>query len=166
MQTRLKELRELLMEETAVYRELLNTIQTERLGLLKSDLHLLEAAGVQKETLLDHLRELENRRLELLSRLAGLIGEPSRGLSLKRLCDRVPKGEAGQLQVCRRQLTSEIRKVRAANRENGQMLVHSLELIRGSFDFLHRLTDGHPIYFRQGCIRQRPLAGRLLRNQI
>jgi flagellar biosynthesis/type III secretory pathway chaperone len=166
MRIQLKELRELLTDETAVYRELLNTMQTERLGLLKSDLHLLEATAGQKESLLDRLRELENRRLDLLSRLAELIGESPRELSLEWLCDRVPKDEAGRLKSCRQQLTGEMKKTQAANRENGQMFAHSLELIRASFDFLHRLTDGHPIYFRQGCIRQRPLAGRLLRSEI
>ena len=82
--------------------------------------------------------------------MSQLVGEPS----------------AGRLSQAGTDLSKVLNVVKDANHRNKQLFVHSLELLRGSFNLLGELTQSDMVYYRTGNIQRTYQTGKCVNGEI
>ena len=59
-----------------------------------------------------------------------------------------------------------IQTLQEANQQNKDLLSHSLELIRGSYNLLNNAMADNPVYYRRGDVQKYGQTGKLLCSEI
>lgn len=156
----------LLTGETELYRSLLRVLQEEKKALVDSALKGLHETGREKESLILKIRILEEERVKLLNKIAASLGCPSSQLTLKELAQRVKEPFATRLTTCASTLLALLQSIQELNHTNKALLLHSLELVRGSMTLLNNVMTAHPVYFRTGKMQTGDATGKVLSGKI
>ena len=155
-----------LEQATELYQSLFRVLQNEKDAVVGLNLQQLNEACKAKDNLLLKLRILEERRVQLMDRLAGELGRSPQGLTITELSMRVGEPYADRLRDRSTDLLALVRKLQEMTRKNKFLMTHSLQLVQGSYDLLNNLTAANPVYYRSGNIQNHGQTGRLLNGDI
>jgi len=166
MHATLSDLVDLLHTEVALYRELLQAIDRERVVMIRSRLDELGPVAAEKQTLIGRLHAVEERRLELIGRLADHFGCAPAELTLSRLARSAPPPHGEAFRRCRADLSGLLQRLRDENRRSEVLCRHSGELLRASYGVVKGLAANGSVYHRGGRMQGVPLNGKLVCGEI
>ena len=166
MEHLLKKLLGLLEHATELYQSLFDVVQQEKEAVVGLNLQQLNQVCKAKDNLLLKLRILEEQREQLMDKLALDLDCSPQEISLTRLSQWVEEPYAGMLRERSTHLLSLIQTLQEANQQNKYLLLHSLELIRGSYNLLNRAIAANPVYHRRGNVQNNRQTGKLVCNDI
>jgi flagellar biosynthesis/type III secretory pathway chaperone len=155
-----------LERESELYRSMLTVVDQESKGAVRSDLNALTKAGEEKENILVKLRSIEEKRIRLVREMADTLGYPPRDFTVTMMAQLVGEPLAGRLSQAGNDLSTVLNAVKDANQRNKQLFVHSLELLRGSFNLLDDLTRSDMVYYRTGNIQRTYQTGKCVNGEI
>jgi flagellar biosynthesis/type III secretory pathway chaperone len=161
----LEELQGILQAEIEAYEHLLERQQAERQLLVARVLEPFLTHLQAKELLLHTLGQLEQKRQQVLRRLAPLLGFPHAEVTLQQLSMCVPEPFAKTLLQYRSRLHGIMQPLQRCNRDNARLLQDSLTLIDETRTFLAALAPDRPTYQRSGTFLA-PRQGRLLSGTV
>ena len=156
----------LLAQEIGLYRNFLELLHQEKEAAVHLDLVRLQQVGRFKEELTDRLRRMESRRRKALIKLATRMDVPAETVTLKALAERLDELHSQHLSQVRAELLTVIHSVQEANQQNRALLAHSIDLLKGSYQMLARLTADGAVYARTGSIFSNGSAGRIFSGQV
>lgn len=132
----LERLHALLAEEQQAIR----TLMLDRLGTLTS----------QKQELLNHIQQHEQRRVELTGALAQKWVVAAETEDPSRYQGAVTEASAAALQRQQEKLTARVLRIQESNRFNASLLAQSLEFLRSSLRFWQHRTLDPTLYSEAG----------------
>ncbi len=148
------------------HQSLISVLMDEKTSIVESNLTEISNANVEKETLILKIKNLEEKRLNLVVKIAELIGENSQNITFKRLCEITEKPQSEKLDDCRSRLILMTNNVRESNEENKVLLTQAVELVRGSFMLLDNLMSSNSVYYRTGEMENKGRSGRVISGEI
>ena len=166
MELLLNKLAGLLEGETEFYRSLLSVLQEEKEALIDSELKVLNEANKEKENLLLKIRILEEQRLRTLEDLSDELGYPPQDLTLARLSQLVDTPYSERFKECHSNLCSLTQSIKEINHSNRSLLMHSVELVKGSLALLNNLIASNSVYYSTGEFKAGKRAGNILSGRI
>lgn len=166
MEHLLDKLLESLEHATELYQSLFCVVQNEKDAVVGLNLQQLSEACKAKDNLLLKLRILEERREQIMDRVAAELGLPPQGLTLTKLSQLVDQSYADRLRDRSTDLLALIQALQDATRQNKFLMSHSLQLIQGSYNVLNNLMTVNPVYFRSGTVQNAAQTGKLLNGDI
>lgn len=156
----------LVEEETDLYGALLSVLQKEKEAVVSSDLKELNEGSKQKESLILKIRILEEQRLTLLKKLADSLGHSSQYLTLTQVYQVVDEPYSSRLRESSSNLSALVQSIQEVNHTNKALLIHSIELVRGSLSLLHNLIASNPVYHHTGKVQTGDQSGKVLSGKI
>lgn len=166
MDLMINQLLRVLEQERELYRSMLTVIDKESKAAVRSDLNALTKAGEEKENILVKLRLIEEQRIRRVREIADAFEHPPRDFTITTISQLVGEPFAGQLSQAGTDLSTVLNAVKDANHRNKQLFVHSLELLRGSFNLLGELTQSDMVYFRTGNVKRTYQTGKCVNGEI
>jgi flagellar biosynthesis/type III secretory pathway chaperone len=166
MEHLLDKLLESLGHATELYHSLFRVVQNEKDAVVGLNLQKLNEACKAKDNLLLKLRILEERRQQIMDRVAAELGRSPTGLTLTRLSQLVDEDYADQLRDASTDLLAVIQALQEATRQNKFLMSHSMQLIQGSYTFLNNLMNVNPVYYSSGSVQNAAQTGKLLNGDI
>ena len=166
MHAALSDLVDLLHTEAALYRDLLQVMDRERVVMIRSRLDELGPVAAEKQTLIDRLHDVEEQRSKIIERLAEDFGCTPAELTLSRLARAAPPPHGEALGRCRTDLSGLLKRLREENRRSEVLCRHSGELLRASYGVVRGLAANGAVYHRGGRIQGAQLNGKLVCDEI
>lgn len=152
----------ILHQEIALYQGLSGLLHEERRVMAELSLEGLYLSNNQKETLLLRLKVLERARLELIDKIAPLIGLSQGEMTISGLIDRINDPQKSGLLSCYARLSSLVESIEEINHINGLLIEKSLSYIKGSISFLNSLISPLPLYMPTGLMKEEEKGGKIL----
>jgi len=156
----------LLEQGTGIYETLLSVLQREKKAIIDSNFKDSNEAGKQKENLVLKIRILEEERLRVQERLADSLGYQPEDLTVTKLSQLVEEPYSTRLESCRSNLLALLQSIQEVNNSNKALIMHSLELVRGSLNLLGNLISDNPVYYRSGRVQMGDQTGKVLCGEI
>jgi flagellar biosynthesis/type III secretory pathway chaperone len=156
----------LLKNETELYRSLLEDVGLEKKAILKSDIDRLTRICKRKENTMLKIQILEEQRLASIKILADNTDYSPEELTLRKLIGIVPDDYALQLQTILNTWKDLIGQIRGINQHNRGLLMHSVDLVRGSLALLNNLINATPVYQRSGTLFNQQRTGTLFSGEF
>ena len=156
----------LLKEETELYRSMQVVIDREKEAAVQSDLTALDKTIIEKENILSEIRQKEAQRRLLVTGLSDKLGCGERDLTLTAISQLVAEPLAKSLKLVSRDFSSVLRRLQADNQRNQQIIEHSRDLIRDSFNLLNELLTPNKVYYRTGNIKSTKSTGKCVRSEV
>jgi len=166
MEHLLDKLLESLEHASEMYQSLYRVVQNEKDAVVGLNLQQLNEACKAKDNLLLKLRILEERREQIMDRVAAALELPPQGLTLTKLSHLVDEGYADRLRERSTDLLALIQAVQDATQQNKFLMSHSMQLIQSSYNVLNNLMSVNPVYFRSGTVQNAAQTGKLLNGDI
>ena len=166
MEHLLDKLLESLEHATGLYQSLFRVLQNEKDAVVGLNLQQLNEACKAKDNLLLKLRILEERRVQLMDRVAAELERSPQGLTLTKLSQLVDRPYADRLRDRSTDLLALMHTLQDATRQNKFLMSHSLQLVQGSYNLLNNLTAANPLYYRSGNVQNNGQTGKLLNGDI
>jgi flagellar biosynthesis/type III secretory pathway chaperone len=154
-----------LEKECAIYRELRSALLTEGRVLVKGSTDELFRSIAGKEALATEAETLEEGRMEVVGRIAQLLGMNERDVTLTKLSQAVDESTRNRLQMCQRELTPLIADVKTLNTKNRSLLDSSLILVRDLMNFINTAASSGLGYAGTGQARNVTAGGRLIHRE-
>jgi hypothetical protein len=152
----------LLEAETDLYRSLLSILRQEKKAVVLSNLKELNESSKEKENVILKIRILEEQRSQLSGKIADALGYSGRMLTLHKLADMVEEPYSARLRHNQSVLSALVHSLQEVNNTNKTLILHSLELVRGSLTLFSNLVNPHSVYFRTGEIKTGGQSGMLI----
>ena len=149
-----------------LYQSLFRVVQNEKDAVVGLNLQQLNETCKAKDNLLLKLRILEERREQLMARVAAELGRSPQGLTLTELSQLVDEPYAYRLRDRSTDLMSLIHALQDATQQNKFLMSHSMQLIQGSYNLLNNLMAANPVYYRSGNVQNNAQTGKLLNGDI
>lgn len=156
----------LLEEGTVSYSALLSVLQKEKKAIVSLSFKESNEASKEKENILLKIRILEEQRLKIQEKLADSLGYPPQDLTMTKLSKMIPEPYSKRLKVCCSNLSALLQSILDVNSSNKVLIMHSLELVRGSLTLLSNLVCSNPVYYKSGVVQLRENNGRVLSGRI
>jgi len=166
MDLMINQLLRFLERESELYRSMLTMIDKESKAAVRLDLKGLTKAGEEKQNILEKLRLVEEKRIRLVREMADALGYPPRDCTITTMSQLVGEPFAGRLSQAGAYLATVLNTVKEANHGNKQLFMHSLELLRGSFNLLSDLTQSDMVYYRTGSVQRTYQTGKCVNGEI
>jgi len=166
MDLMIDQLLNVLERESELYRSLLTVIDKESEAAVRSDLNALTKSGEEKENILVKLRLIEKERIRSVRELSEAFGYTQRGFTITMLAQLVGEPFAERLSQAGNELSTVLDAVKNANYRNKQLIEHSLELLKGSFNLLSELTGSDMVYYRTGNMQRTYQTGKCVNGEI
>jgi len=166
MLTFLDELRGILRAETALYRQLLETMGRERAALMRSRRTEIDAVTAQKRGLIERLQAVEGRRVAGLHHLARYWEIPPAEVTLRRIAQSSPEPLALELGRVRGELVGLVARVKQENQRSELLCRHVGELLRTAYGVLKGLAASGFVYHRGGSLERARLNGKWVSDEI
>ena len=155
-----------LEQATELYQSLFRVLQNEKDAVVGLNLQQLNEACKAKDNLLLKLRILEERREQIMARVAAEFGRSPQRLTITELSLLVDKSYAERLRQCSSDLVALIRALQDTSRQNKFLMSHSMQLIQGSYNLLNNLMTANPVYYSSGNVQNNAQTGKLLNGDI
>jgi flagellar biosynthesis/type III secretory pathway chaperone len=166
MEHLLDRLLESLEHAIELYQSLFRVVQNEKDAVVGLNLQQLNETCKAKDNLLLKLRILEERREQLMARVAAELGRSPQGLTLTELSQLVDEPYAYRLRDRSTDLMALIHALQDATQQNKFLMSHSMQLIQGSYNLLNNLMAANPVYYRSGNVQNNAQTGKLLNGDI
>ena len=166
MEHLLDRLLESLEHAIELYQSLFRVVQNEKDAVVGLNLQQLNETCKAKDNLLLKLRILEERREQLIARVAAELGRSPQGLTLTELSQLVDEPYAYRLRDRSTDLMALIHALQDATQQNKFLMSHSMQLIQGSYNLLNNLMAANPVYYRSGNVQNNAQTGKLLNGDI
>jgi flagellar biosynthesis/type III secretory pathway chaperone len=155
-----------LEQATELYQSLFRVLQNEKDAVVGLNLQQLNEACKAKDNLLLKLRILEERREQIMARVAAEFGRSPQRLTITELSLLVDKSYAERLRQCSSDLVALIQALQDTSRQNKFLMSHSVQLIQGSYNLLNNLMAANPVYYSSGNVQNNAQTGKLLNGDI
>lgn len=152
--------------EADLYGSLLQILQREKKAVIGSALDELNETSKEKENILLKIRILEEQRLRILDRLANSLGYSPQDLTLTKLSRLVNEPYSKRLKDCHSNFLALMQSIKEVNQSNRALLMHSLDLVRGSLSLMDTLMVSNPVYYRTGTVQSGGRSGRVLSGKV
>jgi hypothetical protein len=152
----------LLEGETDLYRSLLSILRQEKKAVVLSNLKELNESSKEKENVILKIRILEEQRSQLSAKIADALGYSGQMLTLHKIADMVEKPYSTRLRYNQSVLSMLVQSLQEVNNTNKTLILHSLELVRGSLTLFSNLVNPNSVYFRTGKIKPGGQSGMLI----
>ena len=162
----LKKLIDLIEKECTLYFSLLELLQNEKEALVGSKIEELQGVIKGKESLLLKIRILDEQRHRLLKKIGELLGDNEKELTMTRLYSLVDEPFSSELKNSSSKLLALTQSIQELNNSNRSLLVHSIELVRGSMNLLMNVMPSSHVYQRNGSIYNGEESGRNLSSMF
>jgi flagellar biosynthesis/type III secretory pathway chaperone len=162
----LSELAKILQMETTLYHRLLEVMGRERAAMLRSHLREMGSAAAEKDLLIEQLRAAEERRTQMVDRLAERLGCPSGEATLSLLARTSPAPHGAALRRCQTELLDLVAQVKHEIQRSEVLCRHAGDLLRASYGVLKGLAANGFVYQRGGRLHAAPLHGKLVCDEI
>ena len=162
----LKKLIDLIEKECTLYFSLLELLQNEKEALVGSKIEELQGVIKGKESLLLKIRILDEHRNRLLKKIGELLGDNEKELTMTRLSSLVDEPFSSKLKNSSSKLLALTQSIQELNNCNRSLLVHSIELVRGSMNLLMNAMPSSHVYQRNGSIYNGEESGRNLSSMF
>jgi len=140
----------ILREEADLFALMLTLAQDEKDAVTRSDLDGLRTATDGKTSLVPRIQDLNRKREAVIEGMAGTMGRPIQGLTLREISKLAEEPYATQLKACRLHLLRLAASIRDIGSQNRELIAHRLKLVRSSFFFLNHLTVSSTVYQNTG----------------
>jgi len=162
----LEKLLDLLEEEVGLCQGLLGALQREKRAVVDSKLTQLNETSKEKENLILKIRIMEEQRRRMLEKLAESLGLPVESLTLKKISRMVEELHSNRLMACHSKLWALIQSIQEVNQSNRSLLMHSIQLVKGSLSLLDNLMASGPVYYPTGEIKTGHRSGKFLSGRV
>ena len=162
----LAQLIELLREETDLYRSMQVVIDREKEAAVQSDLTALNETIIEKEKIVVEIQQKEAQRRLLVAGLSDKLGCGARDLTLTGISQLVEEPLAKSLKLVSQDFSSVLSRLKTDNQRNQQIIEHSRDLIRDSFNLLNELLTPNRVYYRTGNIKSTKSTGKCVRSEV
>jgi flagellar biosynthesis/type III secretory pathway chaperone len=153
-------------DEAGLYSRMPAILQREKQAVAGADRGALCRICAEKEKLIALIQGLEEQRVEMLAKLADIVGGPRERLTLTRLSQRVAEPYASRIKATGERLSMLIRRIQDANQSNKGLIEHHLQLVAGAITFFERTQKPSQVYHRTGELRQVQQTGRVFSGKI
>jgi len=143
---------EILTEEIALYRKVVDLARAEKDAMVRTDIDALRTSGEEKSALVKMLKGLEKKRQAVIQKLSEDLGRPAHELTLRTLARLAEGPIADRLEAIRSDLLELTRSISDIHSRNRQAIVHRLRLVRSSLSFLNHLAVGSAVYHCTGRV--------------
>jgi flagellar biosynthesis/type III secretory pathway chaperone len=141
-----------LENEIDIYRSLLLILQQEKEAVVFSKLRELDKSSKEKENHLLKIRILEEQRIKFLEKIADSLEYPSPQLTLNNLIQIIAEPYATRLRNAYNIISALVQAIQEVNNSNKALILHSLDLVRGSLALFNNLICPTAVYFRSGKV--------------
>jgi len=162
----LEKLLDLLEEEAGLFQVLLTALQKEKRAVVDSKLAQLNETSKEKENLILKIRIMEEHRRRLLEKLADSVGVSVESLTLKKISQMVGSLYSNRLMECHSKLWALTHSIQEVNQSNRSLLMHSIQLVKGSLSLLDNLLASGPVYYPTGEIKMGHRSGKFLSGRV
>jgi flagellar biosynthesis/type III secretory pathway chaperone len=166
IKSKIEQLIGLLKGETDLYRSMQVVIDREKEATLQSDLNALNKTIIEKEKILVEIQQKEAQRRLLVADLSDKLGYGARDLTLTGISQLVEEPLAKSLNLVCQDFSSVLCRLQADNQRNQQIIEHSRDLIRDSFNLLNELLTPNTVYYRTGNIKSTKSTGKCVRSEV
>ena len=156
----------LLKEETDLYRSMQVVIDREKEAAVQSYLNALNKTTIKKEKILSEIQQKEAQRRLLVAGLSDKLGYGTRKLTLNEISQLAEEPLAKSLKLVSQDFSSVLSRLQADNQRNQQIIAHSRDLIRDSFNLLNELLTPNKVYYRTGNIKSTKSTGKCVRSEV
>jgi flagellar biosynthesis/type III secretory pathway chaperone len=150
---KLDQLIKLLEQESEIHRSMLDVVDREKEAVVRSDLAALQETAIKKKKLISEMAQTGALRQQAVLDLAAALGIPDQDLNLTRISHEVDEPIAGRFMRVQAEFSAVLHRLRTANERNRQIVLHSLALVRESFNLLNDVLAPGKVYFRDGNIQ-------------
>ena len=141
-----------LENEIDLYQSLLLILQQEKEAVVFSKLRELNESSKEKENHVLKIRILEEQRIKFLEKIAESLEYPSSQLTLSNLIQIIDEPYATRLRNIHNVTAALLQAIQEVNNSNKALVLHSLDLVRGSLALFNNLICPTAVYFRSGKV--------------
>ena len=142
---------EVINDEVRLFNELLDVLRQEQGAIVSDDLDGIEAAAARKQAAVRAGRELEARRVALVSELSGALNVAPQKADLACLIDALEGGEQGEELARMRNVMLELNgKIRDTNENNAFLIRQSMRYTERCIDILSGQSEQSRMYGKFG----------------
>jgi flagellar biosynthesis/type III secretory pathway chaperone len=166
METLLKSLNDCIDRQLNLYRKLLDLFLVERHAILSSKLEELNAVVMDKEGLLQKIRNEELKRRQVCDDIAERLGMASGPLTITRLSEQIDAPCAAETIHRGKQLQSLIDEIQVESERNRSLCLQALQFVNGSIKLLTTLSHPNQVYHASGRFQSEGRIGRMLSGAV
>ena len=166
MEILLKSLSECVDRQLNLYRKLLDLFHTERSAVLASDLEALNSVIMDKELLLQNIRQAELARREIADEMASRLGLEAGSLTISQLIEKVDQPYASRIRSKGARLQALIDEIQVVSERNRSLCLQALQFVSGSIKLLTALSRPNQVYHATGRIQNGRPIGRMLSGAV
>ncbi len=144
---------EILRKELAVYEELKDAIDHEKIILQRPTLNELNHNNARKENIILKARMLIEARTNILNKIAVKLDINSKSVKLSQIIDYSDEKQKAEIDKIRDALVSISREINGLNESNKNILNVSVNNIRSSMDFINSMMSSGPVYQQCGKVK-------------
>lgn len=154
METKLTQLKELLIEEIKIHQALKSDLQSEAEQDGKLDGAALIHLQREKNHKAREIQAMEGQRIQLVEDIAADWGLPPKELTLRRIIPRTPQPLDEQLATCHRQLVALVEEIRTLARETSRNAQARLKAIDATLAVVGEAARLHSTYSEEGRLQK------------
>jgi flagellar biosynthesis/type III secretory pathway chaperone len=166
MSVSIEQLIKVLEESEKVYQQLLPVFDKEKKAAFSSAPDTFSAVVEEKEELLARLRQIDRKRMVILSQISSAWNIPVQELRLSTMADRVEGLQSSRIQRLRSSLRELTKKVKRCNEENRRLIQHCLDLVQGTLGFFQHWVMPKDVYGASGQMNMHQKSGSLISGAV
>jgi len=166
MDTLLNQLNDCIDRQQNLYRKLLDLFIEEQHAILASDLEVLNKVVMDKEMVLQNLRDEEFKRQQTGDRIAAQLGLDPDALTITQLSRRVREPYATEIKSRGARLQTLIDEIQVESERNRSLCLQALQFVSGSIKLLTALTHPNQVYHATGRVQNGGNVGRMLSGAV
>jgi FlgN protein len=166
METLLKNLNNCIDRQRNLYRKLLDLFLEERRAILASDLEDLNNVIIEKELILQNIRQEEFKRRQTGDEIAAQLGIDPETLTISQLSRKIKEPYASEIQHSGARLQTLIDEIQVASDRNRSLCLQALQFVGSSIKLLTTLTHPNQVYHATGRVQNEGRIGRMLSGAV
>lgn len=166
MEILLKSLSDCVDRQLTLYRKLLDLFHVERSAVLASDLEELNRVIMDKELLLQNIRQAEFTRRAIADEMAARLGLAAGSLTISQLVEKVDQSHASGIKSKGARLQALIDEIQVASERNRSLCLQALQFVSGSIKLLTALSRPNQVYHATGRVQNERHIGRVLSGAV
>ncbi len=145
----------IIKEEETLLTEFIKLLEEQKKLLVENDVESFEETAVRQEDLVEQIRSLENRRVEIVKEVATNTETAESEITLTRLVEMSLGNVSEELADAKKNLTNLVSRIKKMNQVNQYLIKRSLNKTQRTIDFLIDSDEQDITYESNGLIRDR-----------
>ncbi|MCP4744596.1 MAG: flagellar protein FlgN [Desulfobacteraceae bacterium] len=146
------------------YTQLLPLLDSELEAVIAVDIKALTSAVLEKERLISGIRQLDQKRIALLTQLSVQFNFCPDSVTLSALAQKVSYEHGIELNTLKGSITKLIQRVQQSNKQMRMLIRHCLRLVEQASSFFYHWAQVSSVYGVSGNINSANTGGRLVTN--